>query len=73
MEDRVFVDTNIWIYALTESKVETDKKKRKVSLSLFESLIAQEKTLLRRSLMLRTDVTHIATFSTGVSTQVCKN
>ena len=53
MEDRVFVDTNIWIYALTESKVEADKKKRKVSLSLFESFIAQEKTLLRRSLMLR--------------------
>jgi hypothetical protein len=41
------------IYALTESKVEADKKKREVSLSLFESLIAQEKTLLRRSLMLR--------------------
>jgi predicted nucleic acid-binding protein len=45
MEDRVFVDTNIWIYALTESKVEADKKKRKVSLSLFESFIAQEKTI----------------------------
>jgi predicted nucleic acid-binding protein len=29
MEDRIFVDTNIWIYALTESKVEADKKKRK--------------------------------------------
>ena len=37
MEDRVFVDTNIWIYALTESKVEADKKKGKVS--FWDSLI----------------------------------
>ena len=28
-EDRAFVDTNIWIYGLTESGLEADKKKEK--------------------------------------------
>ena len=45
MKDRVFVDTNIWIYALTESKAENDKEKRKVSLSLLESIVTQEKVI----------------------------
>ncbi|MEO2068334.1 MAG: PIN domain-containing protein [Desulfurobacteriaceae bacterium] len=45
MKDRVFVDTNIWIYALTESKVEDNKEKREISLSLLESIVAQEKAI----------------------------
>ena len=45
MKDRVFVDTNIWIYALTESQVEDDREKRDIALSLFESMVAQEKTI----------------------------
>ena len=45
MKDRVFVDTNIWIYALTESRVEDDRKKREISLSLLESMVAQEKII----------------------------
>jgi len=41
-EDRVFVDTNIWIYGLTESKLEADKKKREISLLLLEELLKQQ-------------------------------
>jgi len=45
MKDRVFVDTNVWIYALTESKARDDKEKRKISLALLESIVAQEKDI----------------------------
>ena len=40
-EDRVFIDTNIWIYGLTESKSSIDKIKRKISLKLFENLVKE--------------------------------
>ena len=45
MENRVFVDTNIWIYGLTESDLETDKNKRKISLNLFENILAEGRSI----------------------------
>ena len=39
MKDKVFIDTNIWIYGLTESKLKVDKGKREISLKLFENLV----------------------------------
>ena len=39
MKHKVFIDTTIWIYALTESKLEDDKSKRETSFKLFEGLI----------------------------------
>ncbi|GAB6162668.1 PIN domain-containing protein [Desulfothermus naphthae] len=41
-EDRVFVDTNVWIYGLTDSALETDKKKREISLLVLEELLKQQ-------------------------------
>ena len=41
MKDKVFIDTNIWLYGLTESDLNIDKTKREVSLSLFENLLKQ--------------------------------
>ncbi|AEH44618.1 PilT protein domain protein [Thermodesulfatator indicus DSM 15286] len=41
-EDRVFVDTNIWIYGLTESELEADKNKREISLLVLEELLKQQ-------------------------------
>jgi len=43
MGDKVFADTNIWIYALTESELKTDKIKRGNALQLFEELLEQVK------------------------------
>lgn len=45
MENRVFVDTNIWIYGLTESDLDADKNKRAISLNLFENLLAKGKSI----------------------------
>ena len=39
MKDKVFIDTNIWIYGLTESKLKVDKGKREISIKLFENLV----------------------------------
>ena len=39
---KAFVDTNIYIYALTESQDPSDQNKRIVALSLFETLIASQ-------------------------------
>jgi len=41
-EDRVFVDTNVWIYGLTDSGLEADKKKREISLLVLEELLKQQ-------------------------------
>ena len=45
MKHKVFIDTNIWIYALTESKLEADKGKREISFKLFEGLIENENSI----------------------------
>jgi predicted nucleic acid-binding protein len=45
MENRVFVDTNIWIYGLTESDLDADKNKRAISLNLFENLLAEGRSI----------------------------
>ena len=42
MKDKIFIDTNIWIYALTESKLKTDRWKRDISLRLLEELLSLE-------------------------------
>jgi predicted nucleic acid-binding protein len=36
MTDKVFVDSNIWIYGLAESSLEKDRLKRRLSLKIFE-------------------------------------
>lgn len=45
MTDKAFVDTNIYIYALTKSQDQNDESKRIIALSVFESLI-QSKTIV---------------------------
>lgn len=42
MTAKAFVDTNIYIYALTESQDPFDQNKRIVALSVFETLIASQ-------------------------------
>jgi len=42
MKDNVFIDTNIWIYGLSESKLKSDIVKREISLTLFEGLITNK-------------------------------
>ena len=44
-EDKVFIDTNIWIYGLTEGKLKSDYNKRKISLLTFEKLLEQQKQI----------------------------
>ncbi|WP_157627903.1 PIN domain-containing protein [Thermodesulfatator autotrophicus] len=44
-EDRVFVDTNIWIYGLTKSGLEADKNKKEISLLVLEKLLKQQKQI----------------------------
>jgi predicted nucleic acid-binding protein len=36
---KAFVDTNIFIYALTQSQDQGDERKRTIALSVFETLI----------------------------------
>ena len=45
IEDKVFIDTNIWIYGLTESKLKSDYNKRKISLLTLEKLLEQQKQI----------------------------
>ncbi|WP_022854384.1 PIN domain-containing protein [Thermodesulfatator atlanticus] len=45
-EDRIFVDTNIWIYGLTESRVKADQRKREISLELLEELFQLEAQII---------------------------
>ncbi len=42
MTDKIFIDTNIYIYALTQSPHQHDENKRKIALSLFEALIQSQ-------------------------------
>jgi predicted nucleic acid-binding protein len=45
MTAKAFVDTNIYIYALTQSQDQNDESKRMIVLSVFETLI-QSKTIV---------------------------
>jgi len=42
MTDKVFVDSNIWIYGLAESSLEKDRLKRRLSLKIFENFLKKE-------------------------------
>ncbi len=42
MKDKVFIDTNLFIYALTESQDEKDCRKRETVVSLFENIIQNQ-------------------------------
>ncbi|MEI6068299.1 MAG: PIN domain-containing protein [Methylococcaceae bacterium] len=42
MTDKAFIDTNIYIYALTESQDQKDESKRSIALSVFETLIQSQ-------------------------------
>ena len=39
---KAFIDTNIYIYALTESQDQKDESKRVIALSVFEALIQSQ-------------------------------
>ena len=42
MTVKAFIDTNIHIYALTESQDQKDESKRSIALSVFETLIQSQ-------------------------------
>ncbi len=42
MTAKAFIDTNIYIYALTESQDQKDESKRSIALSVFETLIQSQ-------------------------------
>ncbi len=42
MTAKAFIDTNIYIYALTESQDQKDESKRSITLSVFETLIQSQ-------------------------------
>ncbi|MEI6334345.1 MAG: PIN domain-containing protein [Methylococcaceae bacterium] len=42
MTVKAFIDTNIYIYALTESQDQKDESKRSIALSVFETLIQSQ-------------------------------
>jgi len=42
MTAKAFIDTNIYIYALTQSQDPTDESKRIIALSVFETLIQSQ-------------------------------
>ena len=42
MTDKVLIDSNIWIYGLTESSLGKDGPKRRSSLELFENLLKKK-------------------------------
>ncbi|MDM8523970.1 PIN domain-containing protein [Desulfococcaceae bacterium HSG8] len=48
---RVFIDTNIWIYGLVESNDPSEKEKRIVSLSLFESLLSESEIVVSTQIL----------------------
>ena len=45
-DNRVFIDTNVWIYSLTESKVSKEGVKREISLNLLERLVCIDNTAI---------------------------
>ena len=46
MIDRIMIDSNIWIYALTKPKKQNDLIKRNLSLKFFEQIIESEALLI---------------------------
>jgi predicted nucleic acid-binding protein len=46
MRDNVFIDTNIFIYALTEPKVKNDIYKREIAIDLLQSLINRKEIFI---------------------------
>jgi predicted nucleic acid-binding protein len=45
-DNRVFIDTNIWIYGLVKSDDPAEKDKRMVSISLFEKLCSENEIVV---------------------------
>ncbi len=46
MNDKVFIDTNIFIYALTKSKNQEEQFKRNISLELLQNLLTNKQIII---------------------------
>ncbi|MFH0725548.1 MAG: PIN domain-containing protein [Pseudomonadota bacterium] len=50
-DDRVFIDTNIWIYGIVESNDPSEKEKRDITLSLFETMVTQNELFVSTQIL----------------------
>jgi predicted nucleic acid-binding protein len=50
-DDRVFIDTNIWIYGIVESKDPSEIVKRGIILSLFETIVSQNELVVSTQIL----------------------
>jgi predicted nucleic acid-binding protein len=46
MNDKVFIDTNIFIYALTKSKDKEEQFKRNISLELLQNILTNKQIII---------------------------
>jgi predicted nucleic acid-binding protein len=49
--DRVFIDTNIWIYGIVESKDPSEKEKRGSVLQLLETIVSRNELVVSTQIL----------------------